>query len=241
MNLLILPGILLPFIGTSLGASFVFFSKGKSSDRSILQGFASGVMIAASVWSLIIPAVEMSSHLGFFSFIPMLSGLWFGIAFLFLCEKLPFSDKSDGFLFYLAVVLHNIPEGMAVGIAFACAVSGSSFMGIASAFLLSFGIAMQNIPEGAIISLPLRNDGHSRKKAFALGSLSGIVEPVAAFFTLIFSSIVSSLLPYLLGFAAGAMIYVTLSELLPTAKGIKGTLWFLIGFSLMMVLDITLG
>ncbi len=241
MNLLILSGILLPFIGTSLGASFVFFSKRKSSDSSILQGFASGVMIAASVWSLIIPAVEMSSHLGFFGFIPMLSGLWFGIAFLFLCEKLPFSDKSDGLLFYLAVVLHNIPEGMAVGVAFACAIGGSSWLNVTSAFLLSFGMAMQNIPEGAIISLPLRNDGHSRKKAFALGSLSGIVEPLAAFFTLIFSSFASALLPYLLGFAAGAMIYVTLSELLPKAKGIKGTLWFLIGFSLMMVLDITLG
>lgn len=241
MSFLIILGILLPLIGTTLGACFVFFKGIRGADSKILSGFAAGVMAAACVWSLIIPAVEMSFFLGFFSFVPMLSGLWFGVIFLILCEKIPFARKNDGFLFYFAVILHNIPEGMAVGVAFASALDNNGAIGLASAFLLSFGIAMQNIPEGAIISLPLSAGGKSGRKSFVLGSLSGIVEPIAACLTLVFSSVVTFLLPYLLGFAAGAMLYVSLSELLPKASGTKGNLWFLLGFSVMMVLDVALG
>lgn len=243
MSLKIIFGILLPFIGTTLGAFFVFFAKRKSSDGKSLSGFAAGVMLAASIWSLIIPAVEMSALLGMLAFIPMLSGLWSGIAFIMAAEKL-IALSSDGrragqASFFLAVVLHNIPEGMAVGVAFALALkSPAAFL---PAVMMSFGMAMQNIPEGAIISLPLRSGGASKKKAFILGLLSGIVEPIAAIFTLIFASFAAKTLPFLLGFAAGAMIYVTIDELLPKAKGIKGVLWFCVGFSVMMVLDIALG
>ena len=243
MSLKIIFGILLPFIGTTLGAFFVFFAKRKSSDSKALSGFAAGVMLAASVWSLIIPAVEMSASLGIFAFIPMLLGLWSGIAFIIAAEKLIAlsydSESASCASFFLAVVLHNIPEGMAVGVAFALALkSPAAFL---PAVMMSVGMAMQNIPEGAIISLPLKNGGSSKKKAFILGSLSGIVEPIAAIFTLVFASFAASILPYLLGFAAGAMIFVTADELLPKAKSTGGVLWFCIGFSVMMVLDIALG
>ncbi len=243
MNLQLLFGILLPFLGTSLGAAAVFFMrKGRlTGENVLLSGFASGVMVAASVWSLIIPAVEMCSGLGFFSFVPMVSGLWLGLCVMICLESFSghiFKKKESGrFLFYLAVVLHNIPEGMAVGASFACAVHGN----LTPALLLSAGIALQNIPEGAIISAPLRAEGKSHGKAFAYGALSGAVEPVAAVFTLMFSAFSTSVLPYLLGFAAGAMIYVTVKELLPKATENKGVLWFFVGFSLMAVLDIALG
>ncbi len=247
MSLDIIFGILLPFIGTSLGAAAVFFTK-KDSCRThdgSLSGFAAGVMVAASVWSLIIPAVEMSAHLGIFAFFPMLLGFWAGIIFLILTEKplQRFTNHKDTgkLMFLLAVVLHNIPEGMAVGVAFALALEAGSAPLLVSAFMLSIGMTLQNVPEGAIISLPLREGGKSKTRSFILGSLSGIVEPIAALATLAFSSAASSLLPYLLGFAAGAMIYVSAGELIPNAKGLRGVLWFCMGFSLMMVLDIALG
>ena len=243
MNLQLLFGILLPFFGTAIGAAVVFFGKTKrlSDKNELLSGFASGVMMAASVWSLIIPAVEMCSDFGFFGFVPMILGLWFGLFFMLFLEKHSphfFKEKrSEKSLFYLAVVLHNIPEGMAVGASFACAANGN----LIPALLLSLGIALQNIPEGAIISAPLRAEGKSRRKSFAYGALSGAVEPAAAIFTLMFSAFATSVLPYLLGFAAGAMICVTLKELLPRATENKGVLWFFVGFSLMAVLDIALG
>lgn len=239
-------GILLPFFGTALGSAFVFLTLKRNGvqQSACLSGFSAGVMVAASVWSLILPAVEMSARLGYFAFLPMLCGLWAGVFFLLLSEKLFLSnDKNEGMdtLFLLAVILHNIPEGMAVGVAFAMAVSQNSNAALLSALMLSVGMTAQNIPEGAIISLPLARDGFTKKKAFVYGALSGIAEPVFALFTLMFSSFSGIILPYLLGFAAGAMIYVSAKDLLPEAKGVKGCLYFLLGFSLMMVLDIALG
>lgn len=247
MSLRLILGILLPFLGTTLGSAGVYLSRKKlcKTENGCLSGFAAGVMMAASVWSLIIPAVERSSALGFFAFLPMLSGVWAGIFFLIVTEKLLAKTKkgqnSSRFSFFLAVVLHNIPEGMAVGVAFAPVIIGNSSEPFLSAFMLSVGMALQNIPEGAIISLPLEDRGFSRTKSFIFGALSGIVEPFAAFVTLSFSSAAASLLPFLLGFAAGAMIYAAISELLPESKGIGGALWFCAGFSVMMVLDIALG
>lgn len=240
-------GILLPFFGTTLGAAGVYLTRKKkaNSKSAALSGFAAGVMMAASVWSLIIPAVEMSASFGIFSFLPMLSGFWLGILFLIAAEKPleKFSEnKASGKLsFLLAVVIHNIPEGMAVGVAFAMALETGSRGLMLSALMLSFGMALQNIPEGAIISLPLSDSGFSKTKAFAFGALSGIVEPLAAIITLAFSSVATVLLPYLLGFAAGAMIYVSVKDLIPEAGGIYGVMWFCTGFSVMMVLDIALG
>lgn len=247
MSFKIILGILLPFFGTTLGAAAVFFSRKNTgaSPSGCLSGFSAGVMIASSVWSLIIPAVEMSHNYGFFSFVPMLFGLWLGVVFLVLSEKasskLMKKRTSGAPLFFFAVVLHNIPEGMAVGVAFALAITQGSTLLLISALMLSIGMTLQNIPEGAIISLPLADRGKTKSSAFILGSLSGIVEPVAAFCAIIFSSTASVLLPYLLGFAAGAMIYVSASELIPEAKGAKGTLCFLLGFCVMMVLDVSLG
>lgn len=247
MSLNIVFGILLPFIGTSLGAAAVFFTRKKQTGKkgSSLSGFAAGVMVAASVFSLIIPAVDLSAHLGLFSFLPMLCGLWFGIVFLVITEKalsgLIQKDDCSEFMFLLAVVLHNIPEGMAVGVAFSLALATNSLAAFLSALMLSVGISLQNIPEGAIISLPLHNGGASKRKAFVLGSLSGIVEPFSAILALAFSSAVSFILPYLLGFAAGAMLFVSADELLPKAKGLSGSIMFCLGFSVMAVLDIALG
>lgn len=243
MFLSVFSGIILPFIGTTLGAAAVFFTckNNPSSQNAGLSGFASGVMMAASVWSLIIPAVEKSSQLGLFAFFPMLCGVWFGVIFLIWSEKLLSSQGKKGTLFFFAVILHNIPEGMAVGIALALALSQNSSALLLSALMLSFGMTMQNIPEGAIISLPLAYGGVSKGKAFVYGSLSGIAEPVFAVITLVFSSVSSVILPYLLGFAAGAMIYVSAKELIPDAKGTKGCLCFMFGFSVMMVLDVALG
>lgn len=247
MSFYILFGIFLPFFGTTIGSAGVFFTQKTSlkTQNSALSGFAAGVMMAASVWSLIIPAVEMSASFGILSFLPMLSGLWLGIFFLIAAEKPleKFSEnKASGKLsFLLAVVLHNIPEGMAVGVALASASETCSEGLILSALMLAFGMALQNIPEGAIISLPLANGSFSKTESFVFGVLSGVVEPVAAIITLAFSSVATVLLPYLLGFAAGAMIYVSVKDLLPEAEGLYGVMWFCTGFSVMMMLDIALG
>ena len=246
MSLLYFFGIILPLIGTTLGSAFVFLARKSSTGNSThLSGFAAGVMTAASVWSLIIPAVEMSARLGIFAFLPMLSGLWAGVIFLVISEKIMPSENKENSanspLFYLAVILHNIPEGMAVGVAFAMALSQNSTPLLISAFMLSFGMTMQNIPEGAIISLPLASIGYTKRKAFVYGALSGASEPVFALVTLVFSSVSAMFLPCILGFAAGAMIYVSAKELIPEAAGTKGCLYFMLGFSVMMVLDVALG
>ena len=245
MSLSTVFGIFLPFLGTTLGSSIVFFMRKNTPFQSAtLSGFSAGVMMAASVWSLIIPAVEMSSSLDFFAFYPMLCGLWAGVFFLMMSEKFMTAKNKNhvgkGPLFILAVVLHNIPEGMAVGVAFAMALSHKSPSLFLSALMLSFGMTVQNIPEGAIISLPLHANGYSKKSSFVRGSLSGISEPVFAFITIMFSSVSTVILPHLLGFAAGAMIYVSVKELIPESKGTKGCLCFMLGFSVMMVLDVAL-
>lgn len=258
MNILL--GILIPFIGTALGAGCVFFVKNKINPimQKILLGFASGVMVAASVWSLLIPSIEMSDNMGQLSFIPAVVGFLMGIAFLLLMDKLiPHlhldQDKPEGLkstlskstMLVLAVTLHNIPEGMAVGVVFAGVLSQNSDITIAGAFALSVGIAIQNFPEGAIISLPLKSEGVGRGKAFIYGILSGIVEPIGSIITILLAFYIIPILPYLLSFAAGAMIYVVVEELIPeSAKGEHsnlGTIGFAVGFAIMMVLDVALG
>lgn len=254
-NLKIIIGILIPFFGTTLGALPVFFMKRNLSDtlRRILLGFAAGVMIAASVWSLIIPAIEMYS--GSFSFIPAVTGFLIGIIFLTVIDavaahlanaNLENGDSKKGVLMTaVAVTLHNIPEGMAVGVGFAAILNGGSSITYAQAFALTLGIAIQNFPEGAIISMPLRTLGFSRTKAFIYGMLSGIVEPLGAVFMLILTAFLSPALPYILSFAAGAMIYVVIRELIPEAQCSGGstaaTLSTATGFALMMLLDVALG
>lgn len=257
----VLPGLLIPFAGTSMGAACVFFLKNELRPglQKSLLGFASGVMVAASVWSLLIPAMEMSEDMGRFAFFPALIGLAVGFAFLLLMDVLiPHlhlnSEKAEGpacglsktTMLLLAVTLHNIPEGMAVGVAFAGVLSGQAQITSAAALALSVGIAIQNFPEGAVISLPLRSSGNmSRPKAFFCGVLSGIVEPIGAALTILLSRFVTPLLPYLLAFAAGAMLYVVVEELIPEASAGEhsnnGTIGFAAGFALMMVLDVALG
>lgn len=253
-------GILIPFIGTTLGAACVFFLKNKIKPliQKGLLGFAAGVMIAAAVWSLLIPALEMSASKGKLAILPAVIGFVLGIAFLLLMDKIiPHlhleSNKPEGIhssfnkstMLMLAVTLHNIPEGMAVGVVFAGVMTGSSDITIAGAFALAIGIAIQNFPEGAIISLPLRSEGTSRIKAFIYGTLSGLVEPIAALLTVILTSFIVPFLPYLLSFAAGTMIYVVVEELIPEASEGEhsnvGTIGFAIGFLIMMTLDVTLG
>lgn len=253
-------GILIPFIGTTLGAACVFFLKNKISPliEKGLLGFASGVMIAASVWSLLIPAIEMSASKGKFSFIPADVGFAIGIIFLLLMDKIiPHlhlnSDEPEGMkstlrkstMLVLAVTLHNIPEGMAVGVVFAGVLTNSSNITFAGAFALAIGIAIQNFPEGAIISLPLKSEGKSKGKAFLYGTLSGIVEPIGALITILLTSYIVPLLPYLLSFAAGAMVYVVVEELIPEASQGEhsniATIGFAIGFLIMMTLDVALG
>lgn len=253
-------GVLIPFVGTTLGAGCVFFLKDQISPlvQKGLLGFASGVMIAASVWSLLIPAIDMSESMGKFSFVPAVVGFAIGIAFLLLMDKLiPHlhltSDEPEGLksslkkstMLVLAVTLHNIPEGMAVGVVFAGVASGNNNITLAGAFALAIGIAIQNFPEGAIISLPLKTEGKSRSKAFLYGMLSGVVEPVGAFFTILLTSFVVPILPYLLSFAAGAMVYVVVEELIPEASEGEhsniGTIGFAVGFLIMMTLDVALG
>ena len=258
MNITI--GVLIPFIGTMLGAACVFFLKKEINPivQKSLLGFASGVMVAASVWSLLIPSIEMSDDMGKLSFIPATVGFALGIAFLLLMDRIiPHlhlnSDEPEGLssslkkttMLVLAVTLHNIPEGMAVGVVFAGILSGDSQITMAGAFALAIGIAIQNFPEGAIISLPLKSEGNSKKKSFLYGTLSGCVEPIAAFITISLANLVTPILPYLLAFAAGAMIYVVVEELLPEASEGKhsniSTIGFAIGFMIMMVLDVALG
>lgn len=253
-------GLMIPFVGTTLGAACVFFVRKqlKEGIQKALLGFASGVMVAASVWSLIIPAIEMSEDKGRLAFIPAAVGIAIGMAFLLIMDKvIPHihldNDEPEGIkanlkkttMLVLAVTLHNIPEGMAVGVVFAGFVSGESTITLAGALALAVGIAIQNFPEGAIISLPLKSEGNSKGKAFWYGTLSGAVEPVAGGLTVLFSSVMTPILPYLLAFAAGAMIYVVVEELIPEASEGKhtniGTIGFGIGFVIMMVLDVALG
>ena len=259
MNGLIL-GLLLPFAGTTLGAACVFLMK--KSIPSLLQktltGFAAGVMVAASVWSLLIPSIEMIGKEGFMSIVPAITGFLFGILFLlFLDNIIPHqhidSNQSEGPKTHLskttklvfAITLHNLPEGMAVGVALAGAMEHNSYISMAGAIALAIGIAIQNFPEGAIVSMPLRSAGNSRGKSFLMGTLSGVVEPIGAVITILLASVILPVLPYLLSFAAGAMMYVVVEELIPeTQEGRHsnmGTIGFAIGFLLMMVLDVLLG
>ena len=253
-------GILIPFLGTSLGAGCVFFMKNALSDliQRALTGFAAGVMVAASVWSLLIPAIEQSQNRSVPSFIPAFIGIWLGILFLLALDHLiPHlhvkSEQSEGpesqlkrtTMMVLAVTLHNIPEGMAVGVIYAGLLSGNTQITAASAFALSIGIAIQNFPEGAIISMPLRAEGEKRSRAFLGGVLSGIVEPIGAVLTLLAAHFIIPTLPYLLSFAAGAMLYVVVEEMIPEMSQGQhsnvGTIFFAVGFSMMMVLDVALG
>ncbi|MBO4818416.1 MAG: ZIP family metal transporter [Bacteroidales bacterium] len=250
-------GLLIPFAGTVLGSAFVFFMKKEMPEKlqKALLGFASGVMVAASVWSLLIPAMEMGD--GKLSVVPATVGLLAGFAFLLLIDYItphlhldgdqegPESHLSKTTMLSLAVTIHNLPEGMAVGVAIAGALSSDVGMSIAGALALSLGIAIQNIPEGAIISMPLRAVGNTRLRSFGIGSLSGIVEPVGGLLVLLLASVVTPMMPYLLAFAAGAMLYVVIEELIPEASTGKhsniSTVGFAVGFALMMVLDVVLG
>ena len=253
-------GIAIPFAGTALGSACVFFMK-KELSRGVqraLTGFAGGVMVAASVWSLIIPAIEQSADMGRWSFVPAAVGFWLGVLFLLLLDRViphlhMYADKAEGprsraartTMMVLAVTLHNIPEGMAVGVVFAGLISGSAEITTGGALALSAGIAIQNFPEGAIISMPLHAEGKSKGRAFLDGALSGAVEPVGAILTVLFAGALVPVMPYLLSFAAGAMIYVVVEELIPeTAAGEHsnvGVLTFALGFTLMMALDVALG
>lgn len=257
-------GILIPFFGTTIGAAFVFLLKNeiKPIIQKMLLGFASGVMIAASVWSLLIPSIEMAESQGKIAWIPASVGFMIGVGTLILVNKLveKIEKKSEcqkngaltikekvksTTMLMLAVTLHNIPEGMAVGVAFAGLLSQNAGIAIAEAFALAIGIAIQNIPEGAIISMPLHSSGKSKFKAFAGGTLSGMVEPIGAIITVLLTKIVVPILPYFLSFAAGAMIYVVASELIPEAQAEKKsnlvTIGVAIGFVIMMLLDVALG
>lgn len=253
-------GLLIPFFGTTLGASCVFFMKKTLSDlvQRSLAGFAAGVMAAASIWSLLIPAIEQSENMGKLSFLPAFIGFWIGVLFLLLLDHMiPHlhvgSDQAEGpksklgrsTMMVLAVTLHNIPEGMAVGVMYAGFLAGNAQITAASALALSLGIAIQNFPEGAIISMPLRAEGESKERALLGGVLSGIVEPIGAALTILAAQLVIPALPYLLSFAAGAMLYVVVEELIPEMSQGRhsniGTVFFAVGFSVMMVLDVALG
>ncbi len=254
-------GLLLPFLGTTLGAAGVFFLKKELRPRiqKSMLGFASGVMVAASVWSLLIPAMDASQEMGKLSFLPAAVGFLAGIFFLLAMDHLiphlhlgakeaegPCCQLKKTTMLVLAVTIHNIPEGMALGVVFAGILSSSTEITVAGAFALSLGIAIQNFPEGAIVSLPLKGEeGMKKGRAFLYGMLSGIVEPIAAVVTIFLSGMLTLLLPYLLSFAAGAMIYVVVEELVPEASQGEhsnlGTIGFAMGFVLMMILDVALG
>ena len=253
-------GLLIPLLGTMLGSSFVFLMKEEMSVRlqKSLLGFASGVMVAASVWSLLIPAMEMEAHRGVWSVLPASVGFLLGIGFLLLIDELTphlhiGTDKPEGLrahlsrtaMLALAVTIHNLPEGMAVGVVFAGADQGAANISLASAIAVSVGIAIQNIPEGAIISMPMRAAGNSRGKSFLIGTLSGVVEPIGALAVILLASMLLPALPFLLAFAAGAMFYVVVEELIPEASNGQhsnlSTIGFAIGFVLMMVLDVVMG
>ena len=260
MDLSVCYGIIIPFLGTSAGAACVFFMKKNMSEQlsRILTGFAAGVMVAASVWSLLIPAMEQSDGMGRLAFVPAVTGFWGGILFLLLLDHViphlhQHSNSVEGLksklqrttMMVLAVTLHNIPEGMAVGVVYAGYLAGNAKISAAAALALSLGIAIQNFPEGAIISMPLRAEGMKKGKAFCGGVLSGIVEPIGAVLTILAAGVVIPALPYLLSFAAGAMLYVVVEELIPEMSQGKhsniGTVFFAVGFSVMMMLDVALG
>ena len=259
-NINVIQGIMIPFLGTAAGAGCVFFMRGglgRDLQRR-LTGFAAGVMTAASVWSLIIPAIEQSSAMGRWAFVPAAAGLWAGVLFLLALDHIiphlhMYSEKAEGppsrlsrtAMLVLAVVLHNLPEGMAVGVVYAGWLSGKPGVTLTGAMILAVGIAIQNFPEGAIISMPLRAEGVRRGKAFWMGVLSGAVEPVGAVLVLMAAGVLTPALPYLLSFAAGAMLYVVVEELIPEASEGEhsnlGALWFSVGFTVMMSLDAALG
>jgi ZIP family zinc transporter len=253
-------GLFIPFIGTILGAAFVFFMKDEMSPRlqKTLLGFASGVMVAASVWSLLIPAMDMEAHKGAWSVFPAAIGFLLGIGFLLLLDDMtphlhlgddkpegPRSHLSRTMMLALAVTIHNLPEGMAVGVVFAGAAEGAGNLSLASALAVSIGIAIQNIPEGAIISMPMRAEGNSKWRSFLIGSLSGAVEPLGGLAVILLASLLTPILPYMLAFAAGAMFYVVIEELIPEASSGThsnlSTIGFALGFVLMMILDVVMG
>ena len=255
----VLSGLLIPFAGTTLGAACVLFVKKEMNVilQRALTGFAAGVMVAASVWSLLLPALSQASGMGRWSFVPAVVGFWAGIMFLFLLDNIiphlhsdteqaegPRANLKKTTMLVLAVTLHNIPEGMAVGVVFAGTLYGNNILSISSALSLSIGIAIQNFPEGAIISLPLYQEGMSKPRSFVMGVLSGVVEPIAAIITIFLVKYISPVLPYVLAFAAGAMIYVVVEELIPEfqANGHSNlaTIALAIGFIMMMILDVTL-
>ena len=253
-------GLMIPFLGTALGSACVLFMKDRMNLmlQRALTGFAAGVMVAASIWSLLIPAMEQSEAMGKWSFIPAVAGFWLGILFLLVLDRIvPHlhmnSDKAEGpesslqktTMLVLAVTLHNLPEGMAVGVVYAGLLTGNSGITATGALALSLGIAIQNFPEGAIISMPLRAEGVSKKKAFLYGALSGAVEPIGAALTILAAGLFVPVLPYLLSFAAGAMLYVVVEELIPEMSEGEhsnvGTILFAVGFAVMMALDVALG
>lgn len=253
-------GLLIPFLGTALGSAMVFLMKNKMNRKfeKLLLGFASGVMLAASIWSLIVPSIDMAEEQGKVAWIPASIGFLLGIMFLLILDYLiPHlhlkSSEPEGVkskfkkttMMLLAVTLHNIPEGMAAGVIFAGAMIGNTGVTMVGAFVLAIGLAIQNFPEGAIISMPLKSEGVSKPKAFLYGSLSGIIEPIGAIITILLTNMVVSILPYLLSFAAGAMIYVVAEELIPESHSGEhsniGTIGLALGFVLMMVLDVALG
>ena len=260
MTAKILSAVLLPFLGTALGAGMVFFMKGQMNRflQRALTGFAAGVMVAASVWSLIIPAMEQSEYMGKLSFLPAFVGVWAGILFLLAldhliphlhlnsqCPEGAPCNLGKSTMMVLAVALHNLPEGMAVGVVVAGWLTGNESISAAGALALSLGIALQNLPEGAIISMPLASGGMKRSRAFGYGILSGIVEPIGAVITILLANVLVPVLPYLLSFSAGAMLYVVVEELIPEMSegehSNAGTVFFAVGFTLMMVLDVALG
>ncbi len=260
MNTDVLIGLLIPFIGTTAGSACVLFMK-RELNRTVqraLTGFAAGVMVAASIWSLLIPSMDQSEHMGKFAFVPAVVGFFLGIAFLLILDMViphlhmnatkaegPKSRLARTTMMVLAVTLHNIPEGMAVGVVYAGFVTGSANITAGGALALSLGIAIQNFPEGAIISMPLHAEGKSKFRSFLDGTLSGAVEPIAGLITILAAGLVVPVLPYLLSFAAGAMLYVVVEELIPEMSEGEhsniGVIMFSIGFALMMALDVALG
>lgn len=260
MTIEVLRGICIPFLGTMLGAACVFFQKNNMHPlvQKVLTGFAAGVMVAASIWSLLIPAMDQAESMGKFAFVPAVIGFWLGVLFLLALDFViphmhlgsseaegPKTNLKKTTMMVLAVTLHNIPEGMAIGVVYAGLLLGEQEISLAAATALSIGIAIQNFPEGAIISLPLKSEGAGKGKAFLYGVLSGVVEPVSALITVALSAYITAVLPVLLAFAAGAMLYVVVEELIPEASESPhsniGTIGFAAGFVIMMILDVALG
>lgn len=256
----VIQGVLLPFIGTTLGAACVFVMRGAFHIKAqrVLTGFAAGIMVAASIWSLLVPAMEQAADMGRWAFLPAAMGFWLGILFLLVLDRTvphlhqnstqpegPHTQMKRTTMLVLAVTLHNIPEGMAVGVVLAGWMAGKETITVTGALALSIGIAIQNFPEGAIISMPLRGEGMGKGRAFLYGVLSGVAEPLAAVLTLWAAGLILPALPYLLSFAAGAMIYVVVEELIPEASAGEhsnlGTLLFAVGFTIMLALDVALG